>query len=579
MELILTIENAPHPEMSGRTWRCGSDGGTLGRNPDCDLVLPDPKRYTSSVHAQIEFDQDGFKLTDRSTNGTYHNSPKTLIGKNRSVSLDQGDKVFIGDFVLRVEFEDHAGAGAGAGTPAQATSSTPPQFAHGDTGPGPVAGFDSDPDSESDSEPESEHRAGAGDDSRPWDDSEFSLPWNREGAEPDADDGGKRADDDDEDQAFSQSPEREHFAAPSVSSGSGDAIPDDWDDFLTGFHDPEKLRKSPETSEPPHDDDAWPETEDASSSTPGADSEPTLDSEAGAMGRESASRDFEDNGADGDGKPFAAAEPDDHEKFEPPSEATPAPPPSRAGAKPSGTAESAQFEAQKDAAPADHSSQASRPDASDESGHASAPNRPERSATRAEKAPDAQPPRRPSPAAAQASEDSIHEILQVVTQGLMGLLQGRAEIKNEFRVAQTRFVQTENNPLKFSPNADEALKRILAEEESPGFLTGKRAFEDALDDVQAHQLAILSAVQRAIESAVAQFDPAQIEKKLERISPMSARTPGLRAGKCWNLFVMHYEEVASKMRDDSRQLFLAEFAEAYEEACRSIARGRSENES
>lgn len=161
----------------------------------------------------------------------------------------------------------------------------------------------------------------------------------------------------------------------------------------------------------------------------------------------------------------------------------------------------------------------------------------------------------------------------------MGLLQGRAEIKNEFRIAQTRFVKTENNPLKFSPDADEALKRILAEEQSPGFLTGKRAFEDAFDDVQAHQLAILSAVQRAIESAVAQFDPAQIEKKLERISPMSARTPGLRAAKCWNLFSMHYEDVAAKMRDDARQLFLAEFAEAYEEACRSVARGRSENES
>lgn len=161
----------------------------------------------------------------------------------------------------------------------------------------------------------------------------------------------------------------------------------------------------------------------------------------------------------------------------------------------------------------------------------------------------------------------------------MGLLQGRAEIKNEFRIAQTRFVQTENNPLKFSPDADEALKRILADEESPGFLTGTRAFEDAFDDIQAHQLAILSAVQRAIESAVSQFDPAQIEKKLERISPMSSRMPGLKAAKCWNLYSVHYDEVAAKMRDDARQLFLTEFAEAYEEACRAVAQNRRNDES
>lgn len=161
----------------------------------------------------------------------------------------------------------------------------------------------------------------------------------------------------------------------------------------------------------------------------------------------------------------------------------------------------------------------------------------------------------------------------------MGLLQGRAEIKNEFRIAQTRFVQTENNPLKFSPDANEALERILAAEKSPGFLTGKRAFEDAFDDIQAHQLAILSAVQRAIESAVSQFEPAEIEKKLARISPISARTPGLKAAKCWSLFSMHYEEVARKMRDDARQLFLAEFAEAYEEACQDIARRKRGTES
>jgi len=586
MQLILTIENGPQPEMSGTTWRCGREGGTLGRNPECDLVLSDPKRYTSSVHAEIEFGQDGFTLTDRSTNGTYHNSPKTLIGKNRSVPLNQGDKLFIGDFVLRVEVQDIDGAGA----PAQPESVTPPRFDREDADLGfdsaldPDSGPDPDPDRGADSdagrgEPGRE-RTDAGDDSRPWDDSEFSLPWDSEGTEPDADDA-KRGDDDDEDRSFSQSPEREYFAAPAASSGGGDAIPDDWDDFLTGFHDPEKLRNSGEISAHADDDGSLPETENDSRSTPSEDSEPAFEPATGAAGRESANHDTAGDSDDSDGKPFADAEPDEHERFEPPPAQAPAPRPARDDERPSANAAPARArEPGAHAASTSQTPPASRSEASAESPLEAAQNRPGDASAGADQLQTAQSPgARPTPGAAHAPDDGIREILQVVTEGLMGLLQGRAEIKNEFRIAQTRFVQTENNPLKFSPDAHEALKRILADEKAPGFLTGKRAFEDAFDDVQAHQLAILSAVQRAIESAVGQFDPAQIEKKLERISPLSARTPGLKAAKCWNLFSMHYDEVASKMREDTRQLFLAEFAEAYEEACRAVAESKRKTES
>lgn len=566
MQLILTIENGPQPEMSGRTWRCGTEGGTLGRNPKCDLVLPDPKRYTSSIHALIEFDSDGFTLTDRSTNGTYHNSPKTLIGKNRSVSLDQGDLIFIGDFVLRVEV-DAVDADAASARPEPETGSQ----------------FDRDQLAPDDDELDELDEPGArtGPFSQAWDNSDFSVPWDGEGTEPGAgDDTGSGGRDEDDEPSFSQSPEREYFAAPSASAGSGDVIPDDWDDFLTGFHDVSKMGTpdSAPRSDPGGEDDR-----------PGSDRTDARDSG-------SESRDSERQGAEGHRagqagpNPFADSEPDPHERFDPP------PPPSSTPAPDSDS----DFDSDPDSQtrpPADLDDRDSNQDEPGPGGTDPAPARPARpqptgSQDRAES------PENPDPKAASesrgaseagaadrsraaysASDQTTHEILRVVTEGLMGLLQGRAEIKNEFRIAQTRFVQTENNPLKFSPDADEALKRILGSGESPGFLTGKRAFEDAFDDIQAHQLAILSAVQRAIGSAVAQFDPAQIEKKLERISPMSARMPGVKAAKCWSLFSLHYEEMAEKMRDDARQLFLTEFAEAYEEACRAVAQGRRENQS
>ena len=48
----------------------GEQGCTIGRAPGNDLVLPDPERQVSKLHAQIEFHDGSFYLTDESTNGT-----------------------------------------------------------------------------------------------------------------------------------------------------------------------------------------------------------------------------------------------------------------------------------------------------------------------------------------------------------------------------------------------------------------------------------------------------------------------------------------------------------------------------
>lgn len=173
--------------------------------------------------------------------------------------------------------------------------------------------------------------------------------------------------------------------------------------------------------------------------------------------------------------------------------------------------------------------------------------------------------------------DALHEALETVTGGLMALLHSRSEIKNEFRIEQTRFIRTENNPLKFSPSAEEAMRRVFGTSDEPGFVTGSQAYREAIDDLQAHQFALMSAVQEAIESAIRQFNPVQLEERLKKISPLSARTPGLKAARCWGLFTSHYDEVAAALRDDARKVFLQAFADAYERAVRDISASRADN--
>lgn len=536
MQLILTVEKTPDPALEGTRWSCDEAGGTLGRGEQCDLVLPDPERFTSSLHAAIEVEGSQFKIVDRSTNGTFHNAPGKLIGKNRSEVLESGDRIYIGEYVLRVEI-------GAQDAPTQDPSRS--EFFGTDSGsdlsqPTPRPAADS-----------------AGED---WDVDEFSLPWEGGGSEPEPNT--PKSGSDDDAAGFSQSPEREFFAPPSAGEQPGEVIPDDWDDFLTGFHEPGG-------SKPKAQESSSGEAGRAASAQPGnpalPDSDPAAaanafeaDESRPAVSPEQPAPPDKDSGRESaqDRSRGSAPEPTSQpQSFTPAPQAEPDPSPSRPSEE---TDVSSSPTAEPSLAPA--SVREPAPQAPDQPGDS-------RRAAQTASA-------RPESGGAPVANAELQEMLRVVTKGLMVLLQGRAEIKNEFRIAQTRFVQTENNPLKFSPNAEEAMTRILGQSEGSGFLTGARAFEDALNDLQAHQLALLAAAQRAVESVIGQFDPAQLESRLQRIAPLSARTPGLKAAKCWNLFTMHYDEVAGKMREDARQMFLAEFAEAYEEACQQVMRAR-----
>ncbi len=71
---------------------------TIGRVQDNDLVLP--KGNVSKRHARVRYREGGFIVTDLgSTNGTYVNGRKIP----QATIVREGDKIYIGDFVLRIE--------------------------------------------------------------------------------------------------------------------------------------------------------------------------------------------------------------------------------------------------------------------------------------------------------------------------------------------------------------------------------------------------------------------------------------------------------------------------------------------
>ena len=72
----------------------------------------------------------------------------------------------------------------------------------------------------------------------------------------------------------------------------------------------------------------------------------------------------------------------------------------------------------------------------------------------------------------------------------------------------------DNNPLKFSPSARDALATMFGPKSS-GYLDAQRAFVQAFEDLKAHQLRTYSAMQHALTIILSDLDPKKIERDSE----------------------------------------------------------------
>ncbi len=100
---------------------CTATEVSVGRVQGNDLVLP--KGNVSKQHAKIFFRDGRFVVSDlNSTNGTYVNRRRI----QQATSINEGDRIYIGDFVLRLE----PGGGVGAGAPEHAPVPVGPSLAN-----------------------------------------------------------------------------------------------------------------------------------------------------------------------------------------------------------------------------------------------------------------------------------------------------------------------------------------------------------------------------------------------------------------------------------------------------------------
>ncbi|NJC07950.1 type VI secretion system-associated FHA domain protein TagH [Polymorphobacter fuscus] len=162
------------------------------------------------------------------------------------------------------------------------------------------------------------------------------------------------------------------------------------------------------------------------------------------------------------------------------------------------------------------------------------------------------------------------ELLRQTADGLIQLLYARARLRNQFGVGAevTTFQRDGNNPLKWTRSAEEALRQIVGKPDR-GFLPGPLAVRGAFEDLQAHELALMAAMQEALKDTIQRFSPAAIRARPGRTGLLSRLLPQARDAALWQA----YEAEFRAMADETEAAYLDVFAKNFKKAyARNLAR-------
>ena len=167
---------------------------------------------------------------------------------------------------------------------------------------------------------------------------------------------------------------------------------------------------------------------------------------------------------------------------------------------------------------------------------------------------------------------TLGKILHIVIQGTIDVLRSRAQIKDEFRAQMTRLKPTENNPLKFSVNAQDALINLFGPKNA-AYKSPVEAFTECYDDIKAHQFAMIAAMRAAYEVMLARFDPEDLEQGFKQVVRPGVLGGGCNKAKYWKLYEEHYKDLAHDPEASFHRLFGDEFARAYDEQMQRLSPG------
>ena len=160
-------------------------------------------------------------------------------------------------------------------------------------------------------------------------------------------------------------------------------------------------------------------------------------------------------------------------------------------------------------------------------------------------------------------------LLNLVCLHMMAMLRARAEAKALSRSGNRTMISSDdNNPLKFMPTPEEAL-RVMLGPKTRGYLDARAAFENAFGDLKMHQVAFLASMQAALTELFDELSPEAIK------SAADSKKSLLASGKSryWDLYAERWLARVGKREHGMLGAFLDLYAEQYDKLSAS-ARNR-----
>ncbi len=491
-------------------------GGSLtaGRGPANDLVLPDPDKTLSKSHFVIEEQEGEVVVVDLSTNGTFLNYSRIPLGRTPT-PLSDGDVLSAGPYELVVEVAANAPDPGLPGPAAQeavsfGSAEAAPDPAHLLDAPAPEGDFLDD------------LLGSEGGPTGPSgldipDPIEELLPPDEERTSPFSDP--PPADEGAGDSALLHGAAiQESFSSGPAQGGGPTLIPDDWDADPFGEEEEEPMAPpppapppaSPPAAAPPY---TPPPAEPAAQ--PPAAQPPTAQPPAA--------------------RPDAEPGPDPQPAAPP----TSADPPAGAGAGPA-------------SAPRGQAGAAAAQDAA------------ARAFLEALDVEDLSVPDEQLV----ATMARMGRVMRTMITGLREVLMTRTSIKSEFRIDQTMISAKGNNPLKFSISPDQAIE-ALVRPRARGYLDAEAATDEALRDIKAHEVAVVTGMEAALKGVLSRLDPAELSGQIERSGNLGGLFKGRKA-RYWEVYEKMYAEISDQAENDFHELFSREFARAYERQLKKL---------
>ena len=153
-------------------------------------------------------------------------------------------------------------------------------------------------------------------------------------------------------------------------------------------------------------------------------------------------------------------------------------------------------------------------------------------------------------------------VMNTLVSGIRSILMTRQSIKSEFRINQTVISAGANNPLKFSVSVEQAVE-AMARPATKGYLPAAEAAHEAMDDIAAHEVAMMTGMEAALKGVLAELEPGKLSTRIDADKSFTSLLSNKKA-RYWDVFETQFEKISDQAENDFHELFSKAFAQAYQ---------------